>query len=393
MTSTERVSPASVLKQFVERMGREATLVARGPGRVNLIGEHTDYNDGFVLPVAIDRAAFVAAAPREDRRLRVWAEQFQNEMTLDLDQAQPGAADEWGVYVLGMAAVIERDGHRLIGADMVIDGDVPTGAGLSSSAALENAVGAALVALAGVDVPPQRMAQLGKQTENEFAGVNSGIMDQMISALGQAQHALLIDCRSYDFQPIPMPPEVRIVVCDSKVSRALAGSAYNERRAECEEAVAQMQSVLPGIKALRDVSPAQLDEHQNLLSPLVLRRARHVVTENARTVEAAERLSAGDLQRFGVLMNESHRSLRDDYEVSSPQLDLLVSAAQAVPGVYGARLTGAGFGGCTVSLVDPGVVDDMIASVSDAYQNAFGRPPEIYVCTASDGARVLPTGA
>jgi galactokinase len=237
------------------------------------------------------------------------------------------------------------------------------------------------------------MAQLGKQTENEFAGVNSGIMDQMISALGQAQHALLIDCRSYDFRPIPMPPEVRIVVCDSKVSRALAGSAYNERRAECEEAVAQMQSVLPGIKALRDVSPAQLDEHQNLLSPLVLRRARHVVTENARTVEAAERLSAGDLQRFGVLMNESHRSLRDDYEVSSPQLDLLVSAAQAVPGVYGARLTGAGFGGCTVSLVDPGVVDDMIASVSDAYQNAFGRPPEIYVCTASDGARVLPTGA
>jgi galactokinase len=186
-----------------------------------------------------------------------------------------------------------------------------------------------------------------------------------------------------------MPPEVRIVVCDSKVSRALAGSAYNERRAECEEAVAHLQRVLPGIKALRDVSPTQLDEHQNLLSPLVLRRARHVVTENARTLEAAERLSAGDLQRFGVLMNESHRSLRDDYEVSSPQLDLLVSAAQAVPGVYGARLTGAGFGGCTVGLVDPGVVDDMITSVTDAYQNAFGRPPEIYVCTASDGARVL----
>lgn len=392
MAETERVTPEKVRQQFAEHMGRPPALVARGPGRVNLIGEHTDYNDGFVLPVAIDRAVFVAAAPRDDRLLRVWAAQFGEEMVLDLDQARPSAAEEWGVYVLGMAAVLERDGYRLRGTDLVIDGDVPTAAGLSSSAALENAVGTALAAAAGGDLPPLRLAQLGQQTEHEFAGVNSGIMDQMISALGQAHHALLIDCRSYDYRAIPMPSQVRIVVCDSKVSRGLAASAYNQRRAECDEAVRQLSTVLPNIRALRDVTPEQLEQRQDLLSPVVLRRARHVVTENARTLEAAERLAAGDLDRFGVLMNESHRSLRDDYEVSSPQLDLLVATAQAVPGVYGARLTGAGFGGCTVSLVAPAAVEQMVEAVTAAYQNGFGRAPDVYVCTASDGARVLPPG-
>ncbi len=388
MASAMRVSAESVTTQFVERNGRKPALVARGPGRVNLIGEHTDYNDGFVLPVAIDRAAFVAAAPRDDRLLQVWASQYEAEATLNLDDARPGVAHDWGVYVLGMAAVIERDGYPLRGADMVIDGDVPSAAGLSSSAALENAVGAALVALAGVDVSPLRLAQLGQQTEHEFAGVNSGIMDQMISALGQAQHALLIDCRSYSYRAIPMPADVRIVVCDSKVSRELAGSAYNERRAQCEEAVSLLQKVMPGITSLRDVNPQQLAEHQALLPPIVFLRARHVVTENARTLEGAERLQAGELRRFGELMNESHRSLRDDYAVSSPQLDLLVSAAQAVRGVYGSRLTGAGFGGCTVSLAAPEAVDNLVDAVGSAYRAAFSRAPDVYVCTASDGARV-----
>jgi galactokinase len=309
-------------------------------------------------------------------------------VTLELDRAAPGVAQDWAVYVLGMAAMIEGEGHRLSGADLVIDGDVPGGAGLSSSAALENAVGAALVALDGLHISPLRIAQLGQQTEHQYAGVKTGIMDQMISALGQAQHALLIDCRSYEFRPIPMPPDVRIVVCDSKVSRELAGSAYNERRAQCEEAVRLLQPALPGIKALRDVSPEQLDTHRDLLSPLVYRRALHVVTENARTLEAAERLQQGDLERFGVLMNESHGSLRDDYEVSSPQLDTLVAAAQAVPEVYGARLTGAGFGGCTVALVRPDAVEQMITEVTRAYQQAFAKVPEVYVCTASEGARV-----
>ena len=389
MGNGARVSVESVAEQFTQRMGRRPALVARGPGRVNLIGEHTDYNEGFVLPVAIDRAAFVAAAPREDRLLHVWASKYASEATLNLDEARPGVTHDWGVYVLGMAAVIERDGYRLRGADLVIDGDVPTGSGLSSSAALENAIGAALVALSGADVTPLRLAQLGQQTEHEWAGVNSGIMDQMISALGEAQHALLIDCRSYSFRPIPMPPDVRIVVCDSKVSRGLAGSAYNERRAQCEEAVAKLQAVLPGITSLRDVSPEQLMGHRDVLPPVVFRRARHVVTEDARTLEGAELLEAGDLRRFGELMNESHRSLRDDYEVSSRQLDVLVSAAQAVPGVYGSRLTGAGFGGCTVSLAAPEAVDDLIAAVNDAYQQAFSRTPDVYVCVASDGARVM----
>lgn len=382
------VTPETVAEQFETRMGYAPVLVARGPGRVNLIGEHTDYNDGFVLPVAIDRAAYVAAAPRDDRKLRAWANHYQAEVLLDLDQAAPGVAREWAAYVLGMAAMLEQDGHRLRGADLVIDGDVPGGAGLSSSAALENAVGAALVALSGLNVTPLRIAQLGQQTEHRYAGVNSGIMDQMISALGQAQHALLIDCRSYEFRPIPMPPDVRIVVCDSKVSRELAGSAYNERRAQCEEAVRLLQGVLPGIKALRDVSPEELETHRDLLSKLVYRRARHVVTENARTLEGAERLQTGDLERFGILMNESHRSLRDDYEVSSPQLDTLVAISQSVPGIYGARLTGAGFGGCTVALAQPEAVEQLIADVTREYQQAFALTPEVYVCTASDGARV-----
>ncbi|HZG67643.1 MAG TPA: galactokinase family protein, partial [Herpetosiphonaceae bacterium] len=254
MEQRTRVTADAVMREFEQRMGRTPTLVARGPGRVNLIGEHTDYNDGFVLPAAIDRAAYVAAAPRDDRRLRAWANHYGAEVTLELDRAAPGVAQDWAVYVLGMAAMIEGEGHRLSGADLVIDGDVPGGAGLSSSAALENAVGAALVALDGLDISPLRIAQLGQQTEHQYAGVKTGIMDQMISALGQAQHALLIDCRSYEFRPIPMPPDVRIVVCDSKVSRELAGSAYNERRAQCEEAVRLLQPALPGITALRDVS-------------------------------------------------------------------------------------------------------------------------------------------
>ena len=386
--ASQEISTETTAQEFVERMGRPPVLVARGPGRVNLIGEHTDYNDGWVFPVAIDRAAYVAAAPRDDRQLHVWASQYQEHMILELDRAEPGVAHDWGAYVLGMAAMLQREGHRLRGADLVIDGNVPGGAGLSSSAALENAVGAALAAVAGVEVAPLRLAQLGQQTEHQFAGVNSGIMDQMISALGQANHALLIDCRSYDYQPIPLPGDVRIVVCDSRVSRELAGSAYNERRAQCEEAVERLKAVLPNIKALRDVSPEQLDEHQQLLPPLILQRARHVVTENARTVEGAERLRAGDVTRFGELMNASHRSLRDDYAVSSPNLDVLVQAAQGVTGVYGSRLTGAGFGGCTVSLATPAAVEPMIEAVGRAYREAFEREPEVYVCTASDGTRV-----
>ncbi len=389
MSQGRRVSAEQVARDFEAYMGEPPLLVARGPGRVNLIGEHTDYNEGFVFPVAIERAAYVAATPRDDRKLRMWATQFQEEFVLDLDQAEPQNAISWGIYVLGMAAMIEKDGHRLRGANLVIDGDVPTGAGLSSSAALENAVGVALATLAGVSIPPVRMAQIGRRTENEFVGVQSGIMDQMISAMGQAYHALLIDCRTYTYDPIPMPENVRIVVCDSKVSRELASSAYNVRRAECEEAVSILSSVLPGITALRDVTTEQLAEYEALLPPVVFQRARHVVTENARTVEGAERLRAGDAARFGELMNASHASLRDDYAVSSPQLDLLVSTAQSVPGVYGSRLTGAGFGGCTVALTTPEAVEELTATVSSAYEAAYGVTPNIYVSQASDGARVV----
>ncbi len=386
------IDNAALIAAFTARYGAAPTLIGRAPGRVNLIGEHTDYNEGFVFPVAIDREAAIAARPRADRRLRLYAEEFNAEAELDLDDLNRDGPS-WSWYVAGMAALLEAAGHRLVGADLLIMGDVPTGSGLSSSAALEVAAGSTLTALSGHAVSGVELAQLGQQTEHQWIKVNSGIMDQLISAIGQRGHGLMIDCRDYQATAVPIPGDVRIVVCDSKKSRELAHSAYNERRAECEEAVRLLQATLPEIRTLRNVTSADLAAHGGLLPATILRRARHIVTEDERVLASAAALERGDLARFGQLMNESHASLRNDYAVSSLELDTLVAASQAVPGVYGARLTGAGFGGCTVALVEPAAVAEFTATVGARYREVTGRDTEIYVCTASAGTSVERLGS
>jgi galactokinase len=380
----------SMIRRFVEVFGAPPAQLVRAPGRVNLIGEHTDYNEGFVLPAAIDRAAYIAALPRSDRQLHVYAVQMDERATIDLDQLRPDAVSGWAAYVAGMADYLQQAGHGLVGAGMVIDGDVPQGAGLSSSAALEVAAGATLLGLAGIELDRVGLAQAGQRTEHTYIHVNSGIMDQMISALGRRNHALMIDCRDYSAQPIPLRGDAQIVVCDSRVKRELAQSGYNTRRAECDEAVRLLGDRISGISTLRDVSPEQLNEHADLLPPDVLKRARHVVTENARVLQSAEALRRGDLKRFGALMNEAHRSYRDDFEASLREIEVLVSAAQGLNGVYGSRLTGGGWGGCTVSLVDADAVDRFCSTVAEIYEHEVGYAPAIYACVASDGVEIIP---
>ncbi|HUS68568.1 MAG TPA: galactokinase [Kofleriaceae bacterium] len=383
----------TVSRAFVDRHGRAPRLFA-APGRVNLIGEHTDYNDGFVMPVAIDRATVVAAAPRADRRLVVTSLDAGATLDLDLDALGAGRTGTWGDYVAGVAAQIARRGVMLVGADVVLASDVPTGAGLSSSAALEMSLGVALVALAGAELDRVSLAQAAQAAEHEFVGTRCGIMDQFIAGLGRAGHALLIDCRSLESTLVPLAiGDRRIVLCDSKVKHDLATSAYNERRAACERAVELLRPALPGIRALRDVTPEELDRHRGLLPPEIARRAAHVVGENARTLAAAGALRAGDLAEVGRLMAESHRSLRDDYEVSGPELDLLVAVAADTPGVTGARMTGGGFGGCTVNLVEADAIDAFTIAVTSAFEARFGRRPDVFAARAADGARELVTEA
>ncbi|GAB4567557.1 MAG: galactokinase [Anaerolineae bacterium] len=387
--STDLEQRVSALRGvFRERYGREPEIVVCAPGRVNLIGEHTDYNDGFVLPAAIDRNVLLAAAPREDRRVRLWAADLGEEDEFALDGVTKGER-HWANYHRGVAAVLESRGLRLVGADVAFASNVPIGAGLSSSAAVEVAAAWGYLALAGLELDRAQVALACQQAEHEFAGVPCGIMDQFISALGRADHVLLIDCRDLSYQHVPVPSAARIVVADTGVRRALAGSEYRVRRAQCEEAVERLRAVLPGIRALRDVSVEELDRHQDLLPEAVLKRARHVVTENQRVMDTVEALRQGDLARVGELLKASHRSLRDDYEVSSPELDAMVEAAVTVPGCYGARLTGAGFGGCTVSLVAEEAVDDFVRHLTQAYRERTGREAAVYVTPAADGVRLL----
>lgn len=369
-------------------------LMVRAPGRVNLLGEHTDYNDGFVLPVAIDRATYVAARPRDDRLVQVVAADLDATDVFVLDDVQRSIEHPWSNYVRGVVRGLEVAGHQLGGANMLITSDVPRGAGLSSSAALEVAVGYTFQLLNRLNLLGEELALLAQGAENTFVGVQSGIMDQFISVLGQEGHALLLDCRDLTYRPVALPPDVRVVVCDSHVARTLAGSAYNQRRQECEAAVILLQQWYPRITALRDVLPEQLAAHETDLPEPVRSRARHVVHENSRVLRGATALEAGDVEQFGRLMNASHASLRDLYEVSVRQLDVLVEAAQTAPGCYGSRLTGAGFGGCTVSLVDTEAIEMFERSVAQAYRETTGIEPTIYVCRVSDGVgRALPEAA
>ena len=367
----------------------EAALVVRAPGRVNLIGEHTDYNDGYVLPVAIDRRVLLAASPRPDRRVVVYALDFDQWAEFSLDDIAPDDEHPWSNYQRGVAWVLQSEGCTLPGLNMALTSDVPIGAGLSSSAAVEVAAAYAWQVLGELELDRVHLALFCQRAENEFVGMNCGIMDQFISALGQRDSALLIDCRSLDYELVPIPAHTAIIVADTRVRRELVFSEYNARRRECEEGVRLLQRYLPGITALRDVSPTQFVDHQAHLPDGVRQRCQHVICENERVICAVAALRAGDLRTFGRLMNESHASLRNDYQVSCPELDTLVMAAWRVKGVYGSRMTGAGFGGCTVSLVDEGAVEAFRQQVTAAYQAATGTAPEIYVCRAEAGVGVV----
>ena len=385
----------AVAEAFAGRFGRAPEGIAEAPGRVNLIGEHTDYNEGFVLPVAIDRTVLVAFTRRTDREVRACSLDFEQEDAFLLDDIRCRESDVWGNYLRGVAAVLQAAGHDLTGLDLAVEGDVPIGAGLSSSAALEVAVLGAFRAACGLTIEPRDAALLAQRAENEFVGVACGIMDQMAAVLGRRDHALLIDCRSLDAEPIALNLArhgLRIVVADTGVRRRLSESAYNQRREECERALELLGDLTPYQKprSLRDITPEYLEAMGGGLPEPLLGRARHVVRENERVFKSVEALEKGDLAAFGGMLYASHESLAEDYEVSSAELDLMVELARSVEGVVGARMTGAGFGGCTVNLVYEEVVEGFRREVVEAYRRQTGLPAEMYVCEAVDGLRVIP---
>lgn len=381
-------------EDVVHKLGEAFTAVFQdiprmyqAPGRVNLIGEHTDYNDGFVMPAAIGFFTWVAAAARGDRKLVVRSENFPGQLEFELDRVPAHGSQHWGDYVVGVAKTLDESGHRVPGANLLIGGNVPQGAGLSSSASLEVAVAAALLDFSGGVVDAREVARLCQRAENEFVGARCGIMDQFIVTHGRRDTALLLDCRSLECRWLPLAGAPSLVICNTMVRHSLASGEYNQRRAECDEGVRVLAKYRRGIRALRDVTLSDLSELAHELPPTVLRRCRHVVSENARVEQAATALERGNPEEFGKLMAQSHASLRDDYEVSCPELDLMVELASRVEGVYGARMTGGGFGGCTVNLVRAECVERFKAAVTRGYKKATGSLPEIYVCSATDGVQ------
>ncbi len=373
---------ATLIDKFARCFASAPDVIVRAPGRVNLIGEHTDYNQGFVLPMAIDCDVRIAAHARSDRAVRLYSVDFDQCDTFDLsDVSRLDTGSTWANYVRGVADVLQREGYALRGLDAVIEGNVPIGAGLSSSAALELASVTAFRLLNGLLVSPVHAALLCQRAESEFVGVRCGIMDQFISSLGRAGHALLIDCRSLEHSLVPLLPDATVVVVDSAVCRGLIESAYNERRAQCEEAARRL-----GVPALRDLSVHELATCLDGLPPAVARRSQHVVSENQRVLDSVAALRSGDTTALGALLNASHASLRDLFEVSTPELDTLVGIEQSAPGCLGARLTGAGFGGCTVALVWNHAVEAFKEAVRTEYQARTGNAPRFYVCKAADGA-------
>ena len=373
---------------FARVFGSEPAGVAVAPGRVNLIGEHTDYNDGFVLPMAIDRGVAVAFAPRADALVRVHAGAFGETRDLTPGLPAPASRTGWLAYVAGIVWAMRRAGLPPGGADLAIVSDLPIGAGLSSSAALELAAARALAAASALPWDARRAALLAREAENTFVGVACGIMDQFASAMGEAGSALLLDCRSLETRQVPLPPESTVVVMDTGVRRALASSAYNDRRAACLRAVAAVQAIEPGVRALRDVELALLARARTAMDDEAFRRASHVVGEIARPRAMADALAAGDLVAAGRLMDESHASLRDLYDVSCPELDAIVAAARSHPSCPGARLTGAGFGGCAIALVASRDAEAFVKHVTEGYARAVGREATVFAARPSAGAHV-----
>ncbi|NCB55982.1 MAG: galactokinase [Gammaproteobacteria bacterium] len=374
---------------FQNSFGCEPDLYVRAPGRVNLIGEHTDYNDGFVLPCAIDYETVVALQRRDDDKVVVVAADYANQRDeFSLSQPIEAHADQlWSNYIRGVVKYLLEKGFSLKGLNMVVSGNVPQGAGLSSSASLEVAIGQAFNDAYQLGLTPAAIALNGQEAENKFVGCNCGIMDQMISASGEKDHALLLDCRSLETRLVKMPDDLAVLIVHSNVKRGLVDSEYNTRRAQCESAARYF-----GVKALRDVTLEQLQQaaEQGKLEPVVYQRARHVITENERTLAAADALETGDLEKMGVLMAESHNSMRDDFAITVPAIDTLVAILQQhIGNDGGARMTGGGFGGCVVALLRPAQVADVIAAVEAEYPAKTGLKPTCYVCKASDGAGIF----
>jgi galactokinase len=391
------INSQAVSEVFRQQFGDRRTRVFRAPGRVNLIGEHTDYNDGFVLPVAINRETVVVAAANDSRRVRVHSLNVDESAEFDLDNPGPKLRGIWLDYIEGVAQALESRDVRLAGIDMALSSDVPVGAGLSSSAALEISTGMAMLAISGIDVDRlnaevsrTELALAGQHAEHEYVGTRSGIMDQFIAAFGLAGYALLLDCRLLMMRQIPLDTsEIVIAICDSRVKHELSSSEYNKRREECERGVEILSKALPGIRALRDVSLLDFEMYKEWLPEPIRSRCRHVVTENLRTLTASDALRSGKFAIMGQLMIKSHESLRDDYEVSCSELDALVEIATSIEGVRGARMTGGGFGGCTVNLVERHALEKFQEKVTSEYNKVTGLIPNIYISEPCDGAREI----
>lgn len=379
----------SAFCQHFEKLFGARPKVFRAPGRVNLIGEHTDYNDGFVMPAAIAFSTYVGTASRSDRNLNAYSEQFSDHFSFELDHVPPHRTGSWCDYIIGVAGELLQRGIHLSGANVLVQGEIPIGAGLSSSAALEVASAFALLGQAGSILPRPEIAKLCRQAENNFVGARVGIMDQFVSCMGKSGHAILLDCRSLDFQLVPIPSGLELVICNTMVKHDHAAGTYNSRRAECEEGVRILARRNSAIHALRDVSVEMLKQYAEDLPPVILKRCSHVVHENQRTLDAARAFGSGDLARVSQLMAASHCSLRDLYEVTCRELDIMVESAQGLPGFIGGRMTGGGFGGCTVNLVRRGNAEDFAAQIAERYRAATGIDPETYICLAEDGAQEL----
>jgi galactokinase len=380
---------------YQETFGSAPTHIVRAPGRVNLLGEHVDYNDGFVLPAAIDRATFIAFSPSGTDLSTLVAMDMKQKASFSLQtiptktQADGTPLPEWAHYPAGIQWALDGTGLETSGINAVFASNVPRGSGLSSSAAVEMAFLLAWQSVGNWSLPSMRRALLGQKAENQYVGVNCGIMDQFASACGVENRLLLLDCRSLEWSTIPLPEDVSIVIADTTVRRKLTSGEYNRRRFACEEAVRLLKQDLPEIQSLRDVSVEEFNRFANKLPDEVYKRARHVVEEIGRSRQAESLLEAGNVQRFGELMNQCHASLRDLYEVSCPELDVMAGVAQSLDGCYGARLTGAGFGGCTVNLVASESAESFARSLAKGYQSQTRLQPEIYITRASNGAEVI----
>lgn len=377
-------------KVFVKTFGpREGRIIVQSPGRVNLIGEHTDYNEGFVLPAAIDRAIVFAVAPRADNQCHFYATDLNDELICDLDSIQK-SSKAWPNYLLGVIDQLKKAGYAIRGCDVAFGGDIPIGAGLSSSAALECGFAFALDELFGLAIDPLELVKLSQRAENQFVGVQCGIMDQFVNIFGRDMKALKIDCRTLEFEYFPFErDDIEIVLCETEVRRTLASSAYNVRRQQCEAGVNFLRRHNPGVRSLRDVDLDLLQGQRGEMDPIIYKRCDYVVRENVRVLQACDDLRRNDFRSFGQRMYESHRGLRDDYQVSSPELDFLVDVASMVNGVLGARMMGAGFGGCTINLVKEPCVSDFIEVVRRRYHEQTGKAINIYVTRIQSGTAKL----